>query len=212
MNSAPQSLQNLRCQGLGAVIARVITRWLAAVHCGTMHRPRPPAQGRRCNCSPISCWNVDPIENVLEPEALGARNKLAMACASSPSLRPLSSTKFVFDAWNRFAATPQRDRSTPCSASARASDPPTTATSSDNAADPGRPLVCQPPPALRSTSIRAESLGPPACLTALETKLPHESKSIRPAHRPAIGPQNRAGNVEGRSTSGVTGSKGRSPL
>ena len=112
----------------------------------------------------------------------------------------------------RFTATPQRP-STPCSASARASDPPTTATSSDNAPDPGRPMLFplrQPPSAPnRSTSIRAECRMPPACLTATRNQLRPSPKA--PAHRPArVFSKNRAGNVEGRSTSGVTGSKGRS--
>ena len=63
---------------------------------------------------------------------------------------------------------PQAQRlSTPCSASARACDPPTTATSSDNTSDPGRPGASHRPP---SDPPQSEpNAGPPACLTALET-------------------------------------------
>ena len=64
----------------------------------------------------------------------------------------------------------------PCSASARASDPPTTATSSDNASDPGRPGASHRPP---SDPPQLEpNTGPPACLTAIETNFP-KSKSSR---------------------------------
>ena len=98
------------------------------------------------------------------------------------------------------AATPQRP-STPCSASARASDPPTTATSSDNASIlAGRaPATARPPIRLIGAEYRSSSL-------------PDESKPTSPspkalAHRPARS-ENRAWNVAGRSTSGVTGSNG----
>ena len=73
------------------------------------------------------------------------------------------------------AATPQR-LSTPCSASARACDPPTTATSSDNTSDPGRPGASHRPPSDPPQS--GPNTGPPACLTALETNF-LKSKSSR---------------------------------
>ena len=78
-------------------------------------RPRPPAQGRRCNARP-SRADVDP-SCVLEPEALGARN-LPWACAA-PICTAISTSSCSA---GTAAATPQRP-STPCSASARASDP-----------------------------------------------------------------------------------------
>ena len=83
--------------------------------------------------------------------------------------------------------------------------PATTATSSDNASDPGRPGASHRPP---SDPPQLEpNTGPPACLTAIETTSQVQKLSaLRPARS-----ENRAWNVEGRSTSGVTGSKGRSP-
>ena len=56
--------------GTSAPGARVITEWLERLL--RPARPRPPAQGRRCNARP-SRADVDP-SCVLEPEALGARN------------------------------------------------------------------------------------------------------------------------------------------
>ena len=55
-------------------------------------------------------------------------------------------------------------------------DPPTTATSSDNTSDPGRPGASHRPP---SDPPQSEpNTGPPACLTALETNF-LKSKSSR---------------------------------
>ena len=59
----------LRCRDLGAGRAGN-HRWLERLL--RPARPRPPAQGRRCNARP-SRADVDP-SCVLEPEALGARN------------------------------------------------------------------------------------------------------------------------------------------
>ena len=59
----------LRCRDLGAGRAGN-HRWLERLSWPA--RPRPPAQGRRCNARP-SRADLDP-SCVLEPEALGARN------------------------------------------------------------------------------------------------------------------------------------------
>ena len=155
----------LRCRDLGAGRAGN-HRWLERLSWPA--RPRPPAQGRRCNARP-SRADLDP-SCVLEPEALGAR-KPSMACAA-PICAAISTSSCSA---GTAAATPQRP-STPCSASARASDPPTTATSSDNAADPGRPGASHRPPSDPPQS--GPNTGPPACLTALKTYFP-KSKSSR---------------------------------
>ena len=82
----------LRCRDLGAGRAGDY-RWLERLL--RPARPRPPAQGRRCNVRP-SRADVDP-SCVLEPEALGARN--LPRPAPRPSA-PLTSTSSC-SAWNR---------------------------------------------------------------------------------------------------------------
>ena len=154
-----RSLHALRCRDLGAGRAGN-HRWLERLL--RPARPRPPAQGRRCNARP-SRADVDP-SCVLEPENL-----------PWPAAAPICAAISTSSCAGTAAATPQRP-STPCSASARASDPPTTATSSDNAADPGRPGASHRPPSDPPQS--GPSAGPPACLTALETNFP-KSKSSR---------------------------------
>ena len=155
----------LRCRDLGAGRAGDY-RWLERLL--RPARPRPPAQGRRCNARP-SRADVDP-SCVLEPEALGARN------LPWPAPRPSAPLpRRVRVPLEPPPPHPQRP-STPCSASARACDPPTTATSSDNTSDPGRPGASHRPP---SDPPQSEpNTGPPACLTALETNF-LKSKSSR---------------------------------
>ena len=139
----------LRCRDLGAGRAGN-HRWLERLSWPA--RPRPPAQGRRCNARP-SRADLDP-SCVLEPEALGARN------LPWPAPRPSAPlSRRVRVPLETAAATPQRP-STPCSASARASDPPTTATSSDNASDPGRPAPATARPPIRLNRGRILALQP----------------------------------------------------
>ena len=163
----------LRCRDLGAGRAGDY-RWLERLL--RPARPRPPAQGRRCNARP-SRADVDP-SCVLEPEALGARN------LPWPAPRPSAPLpRRVRVPLEPPPPQPQR-LSTPCSASARACDPPTTATSSDNTSDPGRPGASHRPP---SDPPQSEpNTGPPACLTALETNFPQVQKL---PHIPRHGPK-----------------------
>ena len=155
--------------GTSAPGARVITDWSG--YCGL---PDHDHRGRRCNARP-SRADVDP-SCVLEPKrwALGT----FMACAAPICAATSTSSCSAGTA----AATPQRRHP---AASARASDPPTTATS--YAADPGRPGASHRPPFDPLQS--GPNTGPPACLTALETNFP-KSKSSRTS------PGTVAGNVE----------------
>ena len=96
--------------------------------------------------------------------------------------------EFVFR-WNRRRHTFSQRLSTPCSASARACDPPTTATSSDNTSDPGRPGASHRPPS-ESASIGAE-YRPSSLPDSTRNQLPQVQKLPHiPRHGPKTVPRN----------------------
>ena len=152
--------------GTSAPGARVITDGWSG-YCGLPdHDHQPKVVGATPRPSRA---DVDP-SCVLEPEALGARNLPWPAPRPSAPLPrrvrvPLEPPPPHRNGFRHPARHP-----------ARACDPPTTATSSDNTSDPGRPGASHRPP---SDPPQSEpNTGPPACLTALETNF-LKSKSFR---------------------------------
>ncbi len=162
-------------------------------YCGLPDHDRQPRVVGATPAPLVLTW----IHRVFSNLKRAGRSEPAMACAApicaATSTRACSA--------GTVAATPQR-LSTPRSASARAWDPPTAATAPDNTSDRRRPGASRRPPSDLPQS--GPNAVPPTCMTALETNFP---KSKTPANPPAR-PENRAWNVERRSTYGVTGSKG----
>ena len=155
----------LRCRDLGA--GRPGNhRWLERLSWPA--RPRPPAQGRRCNARP-SRADLDP-SCVLEPEALGARNLPWPAPRpSAPLSRRVRVPLEPPPPHRNGLRHPARHRRAP----------PTRRLPRHRRTT--RLILASRAPATARPPIRLQlepNTGPPACLTAIETNFP-KSKSSR---------------------------------